>query len=182
MVNLPITGSHEIGPNATNARRVVVVLSPESLSNNWTEANVSQILRQLSGLGLRIVIVSLKDLPILPTKQNCRLPNGGIVQHQGTTTTAVDRRGNKDNYGLEILRWRDDDRVYFWHRLRFALPPIRHNINKTTTANNDTSSVVVNEINHQDRSSMTTIVLQDESACGGDLTMARSRESLEVLV
>ncbi|XP_051168749.1 single Ig IL-1-related receptor-like [Leptopilina boulardi] len=107
--------SLEIGTHATSARRVILILSPASLSNNWSDSNVASVLKQLSSLTTRTIVVTLKNLPNLTTmtKSSRRSYEEGIV---------FDR--------LKILHW-DEGGDFgaggykFWYKLRLAMPPIR---------------------------------------------------------
>ena len=110
-----IPGSLEIGPHAATARRVIVILSPASLSNNWSDSSVVTVFKQLSTLSTRTIVVTLKDLPNLTTmaKSSRRNHEEGIV---------FDR--------LKILRWDEGGGsgaggYKFWYKLRLAMPPVR---------------------------------------------------------
>ncbi|XP_043461949.1 uncharacterized protein LOC122498329 [Leptopilina heterotoma] len=107
--------SLEIGTHASSARRVILILSPASLSNNWSDSNVSSVFKQLSNLSTRTIIVTLKNLPNL------------------TTMAKSSRRSYEERIifdRLKILHW-DEGGDFgaggyeFWYKLRLAMPPIR---------------------------------------------------------
>ncbi|XP_066602622.1 single Ig IL-1-related receptor-like [Prorops nasuta] len=107
--------SMEIGPHGGTARRIILVLSPSSLGNIWTDSSVGSVLKQISSLTSRSIVVSLKDLP-------------------NTTTIAKSRRGPQEGQvdftRLKILLWEDGGGTgsggyKFWYKLRLAMPPIR---------------------------------------------------------
>jgi len=90
-------GCLEIGPHGNAARRIIVVLSPASLENNWTDASVGAVLKQLSSLSTRTIVVTLKGLP--------------------STTATIAKRSRRDRRDIDdisfdrltILRWQDSD-------------------------------------------------------------------------
>lgn len=106
-------GNLEIGPHTTTARRVIVLLSPESLNSCWTEASVSQAFKQLSNLSARTVVITLKD------------PPGPICAKHSQTTLMMQKSRVSHARNLTTLRWRECDERDFWYRLRLALPAAR---------------------------------------------------------
>ncbi|KAL6254640.1 hypothetical protein P5V15_013947 [Pogonomyrmex californicus] len=161
--------SLEIGPHASTARRVIVVLSPASLENIWTDASVGAVLKQLSSLPIRTIVVTLKRLP--------------------STTATIAKRSRRDRRDadnisfdrLTILFWQDgggggggnggggggggtatgSGGRKFWYKLRLAMPAMRP---------------VASETGCQS----VAMIVQANGKCGQQ--KARSRESLEVLV
>lgn len=134
-----------------------MVLSPASLDNVWTDASVAGVLKQLSALPARTIVVALQGMP-------------------GTTATIAKRsrrdRGTIIDVGggafldqMTILRWKDggdgDGGREFWYKLRLAMPAIRP---------------VASETGCQS----VAMIVQANGKCGQQ--KARSRESLEVLV
>lgn len=132
-----------------------MVLSPASLDNVWTDASVAGVLKQLSTLPARTIVVALQGMP-------------------GTTATIAkrSRRDRRDILDsgvfldqLTILRWKDggggDGGRDFWYKLRLAMPAIRP---------------VASETGCQS----VAMIVQANGKCGQQ--KARSRESLEVLV
>ncbi|KAK2579436.1 hypothetical protein KPH14_002648 [Odynerus spinipes] len=175
--------SLEIGPQANTARRVIVLLSPASLGDVWTEASVLPVLKQLAGLSTRTIAVILKQLPSTTT--------------MGKPSSRCDDRTDSE-YALarfEILRWGESNggtadanksnasnplssstsstnfstssflstggRRKFWYKLRLAMPPMRPIGNESTCQS-------------------VAMIVQSNGKCGQQ--KARSRESLEVLV
>lgn len=155
-------GSLEISPHANTARRVIVVLSPASLDNIWTDASVGAVLKQLSSLPTRAIVITLKRLP--------------------STTATIAKRSRRDRRDadsisfdrLTILSWQDgggggngngttfgNGGRRFWYKLRLAMPAIRP---------------VASETGCQS----VAMIVQANGKCGQQ--KARSRESLEVLV
>ncbi|TGZ33002.1 Single Ig IL-1-related receptor [Temnothorax longispinosus] len=158
--------SLEISPHANTARRVIVVLSPASLDNIWTDASVGAVLKQLSSLPTRAIVVTLKRLP--------------------STTATIAKRSRRDRRDadsisfdrLKILSWQDgggggsgdgsngsttfgSGGHKFWYKLRLAMPAMRP---------------VASETGCQS----VAMIVQANGKCGQQ--KARSRESLEVLV
>ncbi|XP_011877858.1 PREDICTED: interleukin-1 receptor accessory protein-like 1 [Vollenhovia emeryi] len=160
--------SLEISPHANTARRVIVVLSPASLDNIWTDASVGAVLKQLSSLPTRTIVVTLKRLP--------------------STTATIAKRSRRDRRDadsisfdrLTILSWQDGGGGgggggsdggngtapgscgrKFWYKLRLAMPAMRP---------------VASETGCQS----VAMIVQANGKCGQQ--KARSRESLEVLV
>lgn len=88
------------------ARRVIVVVSPDSLT--WSNPFFSQTLNKLSTLTTRTMIITLKKPPSLP---KCS------VRGRVDSNASVDL-----STGLETLCWGDRQ---FWLRLRYAMPPMR---------------------------------------------------------
>ncbi|XP_014467749.1 PREDICTED: single Ig IL-1-related receptor-like, partial [Dinoponera quadriceps] len=153
LTNLHHNWSLEMSSHASAARRVIMVLSPASLDNVWTDASVAGVLKQLSVLPARTIVVALQGMP-------------------GTTATMAkrsrrDRRDILDGAGvfyeqLTVLRWKEGDGGReFWYKLRLAMPAIRP---------------VASETGCQS----VAMIVQANGKCGQQ--KARSRESLEVLV
>lgn len=145
-------GSLEIGPHAVSSRRVIVVLSPESLGGVWTETSVGVALKQLSSLLARVIVIARKDLPNVMTIAK-RSSRGDAAE------LSLDR--------FKILNWVENSGdtgsgcQKFWYQLRLAMPPVR-------PVGNDTGCQSV------------AMIVQANGKCGQQ--KARSRESLEVLV
>ncbi|KAI4497435.1 hypothetical protein M0802_007446 [Mischocyttarus mexicanus] len=174
----------EIGPHANTARRIIVVLSPGSLGDIWTESSVLPILKQLACLSTRTIAILLKELPNTTT--------------MGKPSSRRDDRSSDSDYvlldRLKILRWVESNNINnnnpidkslnplsssssyslssnnflnsgnrrkFWYKLRLAMPPIR------PTCNDSNCQSVA-------------MIVQSNGKCGQQ--KARSRESLEVLV
>lgn len=154
-------GSLEISPHANTARRIIVVLSPASLDNIWTDASVGAVLKQLSSLPTRAIVVTLKRLP--------------------STTATIAKRSRRDRRDadnisfdrLTILPWQDggggggdkgtcgNGGRKFWYKLRLAMPAMRPVASATGCQS-------------------VAMIVQANGKCGQQ--KARSRESLEVLV
>ncbi|XP_032678096.1 single Ig IL-1-related receptor-like [Odontomachus brunneus] len=155
LTNLHHNWSLEICSHANAARRVIMVLSPASLDNVWTDTSVAGVLKQLSTLPARTIVIALQGIP-------------------GTTAT-IAKRSRRDRRNildsdvfldqLTILRWKDggggDGGRDFWYKLRLAMPAIRP---------------VASETGCQS----VAMIVQANGKCGQQ--KARSRESLEVLV
>lgn len=149
-----VAGHLEIAPHASTARRVIVVLSPASLGNIWTDASVGTVLKQLSSLTTQTIVVTLKRLP--------------------STTATIAKRSRRDTDDisldrLTILRWQDGgcETIFghggrkFWYKLRLAMPAIR-------------------PMAFEAGCQSVAMIVQANGKCGQQ--KARSRESLEVLV
>ncbi|XP_029676885.1 single Ig IL-1-related receptor-like [Formica exsecta] len=157
--------SLEIGPHANAVRRIIVVLSPASLGNIWTDASVGAALKQLSSLPMKTIVISLKSLP--------------------STTMTIAKRSRRDRRDVDaisfdrltILCWQQDGGDAgngnggtasfgsggrkFWYKLRLAMPAIRPMASETGCQS-------------------VAMIVQANGKCGQQ--KARSRESLEVLV
>ncbi|XP_033334917.2 single Ig IL-1-related receptor [Megalopta genalis] len=145
----------EIGPHAASSRRVIVVLSPASLSNVWNETSVGGVLKQVSSLATRTIVVATKELPSVTT----------IAKR---STTGCNDAGELSLDRLKILTWDEGggtnssaDNRKFWYQIRLAMPPVRP-ISKETGCQ------------------LGAMIVQANGKCGQQ--KARSRESLEVLV
>ncbi|XP_076757742.1 interleukin-1 receptor accessory protein-like 1-A [Xylocopa sonorina] len=143
----------EIGPHAASSRRVILVLSPASLGNVWNESSVGAVLKQLSTLATRTIVIATNDLPDRTTIAK-RLSRG---------------RGEAGELSLDrmkILHWDEagsptSGSQKFWYMLRLAMPPVR-----PISTDSGCQSVAM--------------IVQANGKCGQQ--KARSRESLEVLV
>ncbi|XP_053983034.1 interleukin-1 receptor accessory protein-like 1-B [Hylaeus volcanicus] len=160
----------EIGPHAASCRRIVVVLSPASLGNVWNETSVGTILKQLSTLVTRTIVIVTKDIPDVATiaKRSTRGCDTGDL--------SLDR--------LKILHWNEgggsvgvicgggagggggnggggSNNQKFWYQFRLAMPPVR-------------------PIGDETGCQSVAMIVQANEKCGQQ--KARSRESLEVLV
>ncbi|KYN05549.1 hypothetical protein ALC62_03540 [Cyphomyrmex costatus] len=156
-------GSLEISPHANTTRRIVVVLSPASLDNIWTDASVGAVLKQLSSLPIRVIVVTLKRLP----STTATIAKRSRRDRRDADNTSFDR--------LTILSWQDgggggsdgngtafgSGGRKFWYKLRLAMPAMRP---------------VASETGCQS----VAMIVQANGKCGQQ--KARSRESLEVLV
>ena len=149
-----VSGSLEISPHAATARRVLVVLSPDSLGAAWSEAGLAGVLKQLSGLAARTIVVALKEPPSAPSAAKAGRGRAPRARHP---TAQVQ--------GPEVLRWRDPGDRQFWYRLRLALPAVR-------PAGADCAEAACQSV---------AMVVQPGKPAQGQ-QKARSRESLEVLV
>lgn len=110
----------EIGPHTSQARRVIVVLSPNSLANDWTDANVTSALKQLSTIKSQVIAVLLHDLS---TISNFAKSTSDCLNISYTGNRVVLER-------VTILRWdiksdKDFGGYKFWCRLRLVMPPMR---------------------------------------------------------
>ncbi|XP_018392358.1 PREDICTED: interleukin-1 receptor accessory protein-like 1 [Cyphomyrmex costatus] len=155
--------SLEISPHANTTRRIVVVLSPASLDNIWTDASVGAVLKQLSSLPIRVIVVTLKRLP----STTATIAKRSRRDRRDADNTSFDR--------LTILSWQDgggggsdgngtafgSGGRKFWYKLRLAMPAMRP---------------VASETGCQS----VAMIVQANGKCGQQ--KARSRESLEVLV
>lgn len=148
-----LSGGVEIGPHAVSSRRVIVVLSPESLGNVWNETNVGVVLNQLSSLTTRTIVIITKNL----------LNTTAIAKRSSRAYNNI-REYSPDR--LKVLHWNDTGNLgsgshTFWYKLRLAMPPIR-------------------PISSESGCQSVAMIVQANGKCGQQ--KARSRESLEVLV
>lgn len=110
---------------ARKTRRVVAVISPTSLDNQWDTATVYQALKQLNSLNAKLVCVAMQELP----KSGTDLKNA-----QGETLASILKSMTVIPYSSER----------FWLSLRLHLPAKRfeqasNDIDMTQTNNpNDT--------------------------------------------
>ncbi|XP_011301162.1 interleukin-1 receptor accessory protein-like 1-B isoform X2 [Fopius arisanus] len=107
----------EIAPHAASARRVIILLSPSSIPQPWTEGNLSLVLKQISQLPLKSIVVSLSDLPNITT-----FAKTGSCVDAASDGIVLDK--------MTILRWHEKERenssdTKFWYRLRLLLPVVR---------------------------------------------------------
>lgn len=135
-----------------------MVLSPASLDNVWTDASVAGVLKQLSALPARTIVVALQGMPgtTATIAKRSRRDRGAILDAGGGSALFDE---------LTVLRWKDggdgDGGREFWYKLRLAMPAIRP---------------VASETGCQS----VAMIVQANGKCGQQ--KARSRESLEVLV
>ncbi|KAK0163544.1 hypothetical protein PV327_007215 [Microctonus hyperodae] len=142
----------EIEPHASTARRIIVILSQNSLSNEWNEANVSAALKSLSLINNRVIVIILNEFTNFT-------PFAKLTGRTGVTGVDSSSVCNK----LKVLRWKinsDNDigGSKFWCQLRLAMPP------RSLSNSNDNQSVAM--------------VIQTKNA----IPKAHSHGSLEVLV
>lgn len=154
-----VAGSLEIGPHAATARRVIVVLSPASLGNIWTDASVCAVLKQLSSLPTRTIVVTLKGLPSTTATIAKRRDTGDICLDR-LTILRWQEGCSKDSGGSDGTAAGSGGRK-FWYKLRLAMPAMR-----PVASESGCQSVAM--------------IVQANGKCGQQ--KARSRESLEVLV
>jgi len=158
-------GSLEISPHANTARRIIVVLSPASLDNIWTDASVGAVLKQLSSLPIRVIVVTLKRLPsttatIAKRSRRDRRDADNISFDRLTILSWQDGGGGGGSSGGNGIAFGSGGRK-FWYKLRLAMPAMRP---------------VASETGCQS----VAMIVQANGKCGQQ--KARSRESLEVLV
>lgn len=130
-----------------------MILSPASLGNVWTETSVGAVLKQMSSIATRTIVIATKDLPNATTiakRSNRGCNDAGEL--------SLDR--------LKILQWGEtgssaSGSQKFWYKLRLAMPPVR-----PVSSDSGCQSVAM--------------IVQANGKCGQQ--KARSRESLEVLV
>ncbi|XP_015109356.1 single Ig IL-1-related receptor isoform X2 [Diachasma alloeum] len=109
--------SMEISPHAASARRVIILLSPNSIQQPWTEGHVGLVLKQISQLTTKSIVVSLTDLPSITS-----FAKTGSCVDPASDGIVLDK--------MTILRWDEKERenssdYKFWCRLRLLLPVVR---------------------------------------------------------
>jgi hypothetical protein len=149
-------GSLEINPHAATARRLVVVLSPESLNTGWTELSVGHVLKQLSNIPIRTIVVALKELP-----SSLSLFKRSSQYHRENDASCP--ANFADHSGVEVLRCQEANERELWYRLRLSLPAMR-------PMNTDPGCQSVD------------MIVQTNNGKTTHQQKARSCESLEVLV
>lgn len=142
----------EIEPHASAARRIIVILSQNSLSNEWNEANVSAALKSLSLINNRVIVIILNEFANFTSFAK-------LTGRTGVTGVDTSSVCNK----LKVLRWKinsenDIGGNKFWCQLRLAMPP------RSSSNSNDNQSVAM--------------VIQTKNV----IPKAHSHGSLEVLV
>ncbi|KYM85724.1 hypothetical protein ALC53_04505 [Atta colombica] len=160
-----LIGSLEISPHANTARRIIVVLSPASLDNIWTDASVGAVLKQLSSLPVRVIVVTLKRLPsttatIAKRSRRDRRDADNISFDRLTILSWQDGGGGGGGSGGNGIAFGSGGRK-FWYKLRLAMPAMRPMASETGCQS-------------------VAMIVQANGKCGQQ--KARSRESLEVLV
>ncbi|KAG8042342.1 hypothetical protein G9C98_004976 [Cotesia typhae] len=151
----------EIGTNASSSRRVIVILSPNALQNEWTDTTVTQALKQLSLISNQVIVIILNELSNVAT----------FAKSTGHCIDAACADGIVLNK-MTILRWKVDSEndigsYKFWCRLRLALPPVR-SVSKQSSPD------------FQSRCQSVAMIVQNNTKSTPQKT--QSRESLEVLV
>ncbi|KAG5886512.1 hypothetical protein JTB14_024166 [Gonioctena quinquepunctata] len=101
----------DLKEEAQKCRRIIAVLSPTLLRENWESTNLLKALKQLQSLGPRLICVSLKELP---KKEN------EVKNSQGETLSVLAK-------SLGVLLWERKQEQAFWLSLRLRLPPKRRN-------------------------------------------------------
>ncbi|XP_034950251.1 single Ig IL-1-related receptor-like [Chelonus insularis] len=147
----------EIAPHASSARRIIVILSSNSLENDWTEANVSLALKQLSLISNRIIVIILNEFLNVASFAKS---TGHCIDTVRTDEITLDK--------ITILRWninsaKDAGSYKFWCRLRLAMPPVRFMSRMPTEC-------------------QSVAMMVQTTAMKSVPQKAQSRESLEVLV
>ncbi|XP_049822334.1 interleukin-1 receptor accessory protein-like 1-A [Aethina tumida] len=94
---------------AQNSKRLLAVISPAALKDNWENENVLMALKQLQSVGPQLCCVTLKELPL---KEN------EVKNAQGETLTGLSR-------SLNVILWEQGENEKFWLSLRLRLPPNR---------------------------------------------------------
>nr|XP_023023091.1 interleukin-1 receptor accessory protein-like 1 [Leptinotarsa decemlineata] len=100
----------QLKEEAQKCRRIIAVLSPTLLKENWECSQILEALRQLRSLGPQLICVSLKELP----KNENEVKNA-----QGETLAALSR-------SLGVILWERKQDQRFWYSLRLRLPPKRN--------------------------------------------------------
>lgn len=121
--SLEITHLHcnwllEISPHSRKARRVIILLSANSLNNTWSMSSIMSPIKQLSSLVTKTIVLCLDDLPEEVTFKKMA---GSLI-----VPSAI----NHFNIGnVDVLRWRHEDKTHlsdtFWWKLRYLLPAKR---------------------------------------------------------
>ncbi|XP_057328802.1 single Ig IL-1-related receptor-like [Microplitis mediator] len=151
----------EIGSSASSSRRVIVILSPNALENEWTDTKVTQALKQLSLISNQVVVIILNELSNVAAFAKS---TGHCVDAACADGIVLDK--------MTILRWKVDSEkdtggYKFWCRLRLALPPVR-------------STPTESSPDFQTRCQSVAMIVQNNNKSTPQKT--QSRESLEVLV
>lgn len=151
----------EIGSNASSSRRVIVILSPNALENEWTDTKVTQALKQLSLISNQVIVIILNELSNVAAFAKS---TGHCVDAACADGIVLDK--------MTILRWKVDSEkdtggYKFWCRLRLALPPVR-------------STPTQSLPDFQTRCQSVAMIVQNNNKSIPQKT--QSRESLEVLV
>lgn len=115
----------DLQEDAQRCRRIIAVLSPAAVNDNWDSSNVLQALKQLQSLGPKLVCVSLKELPKAQNE---------VKNSQGETLTSL-------IHTIGVITWERKNDDKFWYSLRLRLPPKRRteiveSINSTQGENN----------------------------------------------
>lgn len=98
------------------SRRILAVLSPNSLNEHWDSATVYEAVKQLSSFGPKLICVALKELPTSGKETK---------NSQGETLSSLLRQ-------ICVIPWDRLDCDRMWLSLRLELPPKRFNRTATT--------------------------------------------------
>lgn len=114
-------GYTDLREPAEQCRRIVAVMSPETVNSAWNSTNIVQALKQLQSFGPKLQCVSLKKLPAMQSDVKNVL-NETIASFMPTINN--------------VLIWERSNDVNFWYALRLRLPPKRRNTTKDAQAEN----------------------------------------------
>ncbi|GJQ70577.1 hypothetical protein Trydic_g22976 [Trypoxylus dichotomus] len=104
------------------SRRIVAVISPATLNQNWDSRSMYEALKQLQAFNDKLTCVLLKDVP----RSEMELKNSA-----GETLSSIIQRMN-------VVHWQRDKEDKFWLSLRLRLPPKRNgemNVGDNSDAN-----------------------------------------------
>lgn len=128
-------GHVEMAEAARKTRRIVAILSPATLNDNWDCGSLYQALKQLQALGPPLNCIALKPMPYSATQ---------VKNAQGETLTSILRN-------IHVILWERSSDNRFWLALRLNLPAKRCQAKQTTddiclnaTANNSTTRLNCN--------------------------------------
>ncbi|CAG9858691.1 unnamed protein product [Phyllotreta striolata] len=105
----------DLSEEAKKYRRIVAVLSPTLLKDNWESSQLMLALKQLKSLGPKLICISLKELPKNENQTK---------DSQGETLSALIRC-------IGVILWERKNEEKFWYALRLKLPPIRRTDSET---------------------------------------------------
>uniref|UniRef100_A0ABD2WSW4 Soluble interferon alpha/beta receptor OPG204 n=2 Tax=Trichogramma kaykai TaxID=54128 RepID=A0ABD2WSW4_9HYME len=129
--------SLEINPHASNVRRVILIVSPDSINSGWTESSFSGALKQFSNLPIPTIVVARKDPPA----------NLVSVRKNSTTgcqiTTEKQQTALPDN--VTVVPWSNQRK--FWPRIRLAMPTMCAPSHESLAMLNTVPTVVVQTCN-----------------------------------
>ncbi|KRT81646.1 hypothetical protein AMK59_5017, partial [Oryctes borbonicus] len=92
------------------SRRIVAVISPATLNQNWDSRSLYEALKQLQAFNDKLICVLLKDVP----RSEMETKNSA-----GETLSSIIRCMN-------VIHWQRNNEDKFWLSLRLRLPPKRN--------------------------------------------------------
>ncbi|CAH1105098.1 unnamed protein product [Psylliodes chrysocephalus] len=118
----------DLNEEAQKYRRIIAVLSPTLIKDNWESNQLRLALKQLKSLGPQLICISLKELPKNENEEK---------DAQGETLSTLIR-------SIGVILWERKTDETFWYALRLKLPPKRKTESETVRSSTTDSRLCDN--------------------------------------